>query len=110
MKILALVFAFCLSTRLLAQSCVTFAGPKISTFYNGSSITGLVRQADGSYSAVSGTTSPPFTIQNVVPNYDQWIGGCATPPKNMSLPAVSVSPDKLLGTASQVVAFGDFVT
>ena len=97
----------CGSTRLFSQTCVTFSGPELSEFFNGSTITGLLHQADGSYTAVVGTTTSPYTIDNVVPNFDQWIGSCASPPKSLSLPSVSVSTTAP-GVASQVVAFGDF--
>lgn len=97
----------CFSLRLFAQGCVSFLGVEVSSFFNGSSITGVLHQPDGSYTAVTGTSSSPYKIQNVVPNYDQWIGSCLSPPTSLSLPSASVSPTAA-GAASQVVAFGDF--
>ena len=95
------------STEIYAQNCVAFAGAKLAVAYGYSTITGLLLQPDGSYTAVTGSASSPYSIQNVVPDFDQWIGSCATPPTEMSLPAVSAATTPL-GTASQVVAFGDF--
>jgi uncharacterized protein (TIGR03437 family) len=110
MKTCTLLLTMCLSARLFGQGCVTFTGLKSSTLFDGSTITGLLRQPDGSYSAVTGTAFPPYDIENVVPNYDQWIGSCHAPPMGLSMPSVSVSPEQQLGKASQVVAFGYFVT
>ena len=107
MRAVRLVLVLCFSLRLFAQGCVTFLGVEVTSFYSGSSITGLLHQPDGSYTAVTGNSSSPYKIENVVPNYDQWIGSCNTPPTSLSLPSASVSPTAV-GAASQVVAFGDF--
>ena len=97
---------FCFATHLFAQ-CVTFNGLQLAPVYSGGAITGLLHQPDGTYTAVVGTTNAPYTIQNVVPSFDQWIGSCNAPPKSLTLPAVSTASTPV-GAASQVVAFGDF--
>jgi uncharacterized protein (TIGR03437 family) len=106
MRSLRIALAFSFSTGLFAQGCVTFAGAQIAP-YNGSAVTGLVQQPNGSYTAVIGTISPPYQILNVVPNFDQWIGSCASPPVALTFPSVSMS-STAAGTASQVAAFGNF--
>jgi hypothetical protein len=102
-----IVLILCFSARLLAQTCVTFANAEIYESYNGSTATGFLRQPNGSYTAVTGMVSPPYMIQNVVPNFAQWIGSCASPPVGLSLPSIPVSTTAA-GSASQTVAFGDF--
>jgi hypothetical protein len=90
MTTLRSLLAPCLLTRLHAQTCVTFAGAQIVP-YNGSSVTGLAQQPNGSYTAIIGTISPPYKILNVVPNFDQWIGSCASPPVALTFPSVSMA-------------------
>jgi uncharacterized protein (TIGR03437 family) len=107
MRTLRITLAFCFTLRLFAQSCVTFAGAELADAFTGLNFTSLVLQPDGSYAAVTVTTAPPLTVVNVVPNFDQWIASCISPPTNLTLPSVSASTTAI-GAASQVVAFGNF--
>jgi uncharacterized protein (TIGR03437 family) len=99
---------FCFSLRLWGQSCVTFAGPEIGALFSGTSITGLLQQPDGSYTAITAPTSPPFAIQNLVPKFNAYLGSCITPPTSIGLPSVTINPPPV-GSASQIVAFGNFI-
>jgi len=87
---------------------VTFAGPQIGTLFTGSSITGLLLQPDGSYTAVTAPTNQPYMIQNLVPQFNNYLGSCVTPPGSIGLPTVTAT-QAAVGSASQIVAFGNFI-
>ena len=108
MRIATLALAFYVSLPLCAQNCLTFNSPAVSTLHNSASLTGLLGQPDGSYTAVTGPASPPYTIQSMSPNFQNYIGSCITPLTIMGLPAVSVSPLPA-GSASQVVTHDYFI-
>jgi uncharacterized protein (TIGR03437 family) len=105
MRALKIALALGCTLPLLAQNCVTFAGSEIDEAVTLTDATGFLLQPDGSYSAVVGTFSAPYSLANVVPNFDQWIGSCLSPPVNITLPSVSPSTSAM-GTSSGVLAFG----
>ncbi|MGO4884948.1 MAG: FG-GAP-like repeat-containing protein [Bryobacteraceae bacterium] len=109
MQIKCVSFVLCLlfAASLSAQSCLTFTGLEFATLYNGSTIGGLLHQSDGSYTEILGTAHSPYSIQNVVANFDRWINSCASPPMSLTLPSVSATGTPL-GSASDVVTFADF--
>lgn len=99
--------ALCFSARLFAQGCVTFTGTKISApLFDGSTLTFLLQQPGGSYSAVTLKATPPYNITNVAPNFDQSIGSCTTAAGTLVLPSVSQTP-AAPGSSSSVVEFGE---
>ncbi len=104
---LRIALACCFTLRLFGENCVTFAGAEIATAATDTTLTGLVLQPDGSYTAITGDFKAPYTITNVVPNFDKWIACCAAPPTNISTAAVPFATTAV-GVASQIVAFGDF--
>jgi uncharacterized protein (TIGR03437 family) len=109
MRARRIAIAFCFTLPLFAQSCVTFAGLEIANGYTGSDIAALALQPNGSYSEFVIAFSPPYSIVNLVPNFDQWIGNCISPPTAAPTgpPSFSASPTAI-GAASQIVAFGEF--
>ncbi len=93
--------------HLRAQSCVTFAGPLFGSLFSGTSVTGLLLQSDGSYTAITATITPPFMIENLVPDFNSYLGTCVSPPTSIGLPSVTVAAQA--GASSQIVAFGNFI-
>jgi uncharacterized protein (TIGR03437 family) len=90
-----------------AQTCVTFAGAEITTPHTPTTRTALLLQADGSYTAATISTTPPYGLLSLTPNFQNYIEACTPPPTTTgSLPTISVDPTA--GAASQVIAWGYF--
>lgn len=107
--VLGIALAVCSSAGAFAQGCVTFSGAEFATLLDSPAftITGLVLQPDGSYTAVTGPIIQPFTFLNIQPDFQNYIGGCTPPPSTKTPPSISLSPP-VAGTALQVVVFAPF--
>ncbi len=99
----------CLSiTSLTGQTCISFEGPLLTTPHTPTSRTALLLQPDGSYTAATISTAPPYSLLTLTPDFQNYIGGCSTPPTTTgTLPTITVDPTP--GAASQIIAWGYFV-
>jgi uncharacterized protein (TIGR03437 family) len=83
MKTSAALFVFLISPLLVAQEicpAVVFQGPAYvpmaDTQSNNASYSGLMRQADGSFTALRYSGSPPYRLLGRTPNFDQAFYSC----------------------------------
>ncbi len=106
--LVTVLIAFSLSLPLGAQTCITFAGPEIATPHTPTTRTALLLQADGTYTAATILTSPPYSLVSVTADFENYLSGCTTPPTTAgALPPITIDPTP--GAASQVIAWGYFV-
>jgi len=102
-----------LSVPLFAQPNCTgpqFSGTKQVNLSGGGTFTGLLRQDDGSYTAVTVPSFQPYRILALQDGYQNNIlAGCTAPPGGGGIPAFRNTPPTP-GVASQIVAIGDYMS